>query len=345
MALRPGAARWPCYCGDFGSGTVKSPADVAAFDVADWEPDEEYPYFPEGSRDKRLLRCPGNVTHPALIVRHRYLFKKSRAVYPEQFWVEVAAYHVGRLCGVPVPPSFPAWDSRTGECAALIEWFYGHPGKPTESFLSGGLFMKALIDDYDLKRGRQHNFGSIDLLCDILANPRIGGRPRLRRGWPQAWARMLTFDALIGNTDRHHENWGFLVRPRRDAPADFRLAPAFDNGTSLGHEWSEDQITDFDDPQHLHRYIHKGRHHMRWHEQDARQAGHAELLSKLVERHPRVLPAMQKVLAFDDAELEQRLIGLSKLSIPVALSQRRAGFMLHLLRARRDYLLNALAPP
>lgn len=322
-------------------------ADIAIFDVAAWPPDEEYQVFPEGSREKRLLRCPDPRPHPVLIPGHRYLFKKSRRIYPQQFWAEVVAYHVGRLCDVPVVPTFPAFDSHTHNCGALIEWFYGHEDRPKDLFVSGGQFMKAAIETYDFKRGRQHNFLTIEAVCRVLAHPRtqVATGAKLSAVWLPAWARLLTFDALIGNTDRHHENWGFLVRPRRDAPAEFRLAPAFDNGTSLGHEWSEDQIPRFDDPQHLLRYIRKGRHHMRWHQQDARQAGHTELLRKLVERHPRALPAMQKVLAFDDAELEQRLIGLSKLSVPVALSPTRAGFMLRLLRARRTYLLNALAPP
>lgn len=26
------------------------------------------------------------------------------------------------------------------------------------------------------------------------------------------WAETIAFDAIIGNTDRHSENWGFLIR-------------------------------------------------------------------------------------------------------------------------------------
>jgi serine/threonine protein kinase HipA of HipAB toxin-antitoxin module len=29
--------------------------------------------------------------------------------------------------------------------------------------------------------------------------------------WRTWWARTLAFDAIIGNTDRHTENWGFLI--------------------------------------------------------------------------------------------------------------------------------------
>jgi hypothetical protein len=36
----------------------------------------------------------------------------------------------------------------------------------------------------------------------------------------------MFFDALIGNTDRHHENWGLINNER--------LSPLYDNGISLG---------------------------------------------------------------------------------------------------------------
>lgn len=43
----------------------------------------------------------------------------------------------------------------------------------------------------------------------------------------------LVLDALIGNTDRHHENWGILRLPPPH-PSGARLAPTFDHAASLG---------------------------------------------------------------------------------------------------------------
>jgi len=42
-------------------------------------------------------------------------------------------------------------------------------------------------------------------------------------------------DALIGNTDRHHENWGILVK-RTPTGRRRRIAPSFDHASSLGRE-------------------------------------------------------------------------------------------------------------
>ena len=63
-------------------------------------------------------------------------------------------------------------------------------------------------------------------------------------GMPAAQVRMaywsgmdgiLTLDALIANTDRHHENWGALARG-----SERWLAPTFDQGTCLGFEGSDE---------------------------------------------------------------------------------------------------------
>lgn len=45
---------------------------------------------------------------------------------------------------------------------------------------------------------------------------------------------MLAFDAWIGNSDRHQENWGIL----RAAGVPVRLAPVFDTAACLGVELS-----------------------------------------------------------------------------------------------------------
>ncbi len=55
-------------------------------------------------------------------------------------------------------------------------------------------------------------------------------------------AGYLVLDALIGNTDRHHENWG-LVLQFEAAPRSLSLhvAPSFDHASSLGRELRDDR--------------------------------------------------------------------------------------------------------
>lgn len=51
------------------------------------------------------------------------------------------------------------------------------------------------------------------------------------------FASYLVLDALVGNTDRHHENWGLLIDPTSKP----MLAPTFDHASSLGFLLSDQQ--------------------------------------------------------------------------------------------------------
>lgn len=42
------------------------------------------------------------------------------------------------------------------------------------------------------------------------------------------------FDALVGNTDRHAENWGVVIDYTNRYDPTYSLAPAFDHASSLG---------------------------------------------------------------------------------------------------------------
>jgi hypothetical protein len=50
----------------------------------------------------------------------------------------------------------------------------------------------------------------------------------------------LVFDALVGNTDRHHENWGVVVMTDAYGDSSYSLAPTFDHASSLGRNESDD---------------------------------------------------------------------------------------------------------
>jgi serine/threonine protein kinase HipA of HipAB toxin-antitoxin module len=49
----------------------------------------------------------------------------------------------------------------------------------------------------------------------------------------------LLLDALIGNTDRHHENWGVIAARAENAERRLDLAPSYDHASSLGRELSD----------------------------------------------------------------------------------------------------------
>lgn len=70
---------------------------------------------------------------------------------------------------------------------------------------------------------------TLDLVIKALKNY-VSKNPGSKVVWEQFF-ELLAFDALIGGTDRHYNNWGILEKA--DDSEFIRLAPAFDNGISL----------------------------------------------------------------------------------------------------------------
>jgi hypothetical protein len=72
-------------------------------------------------------------------------------------------------------------------------------------------------------------------LQELAVEPPPGSPPN--QDACSVFAAYLVLDALVGNTDRHHKNWGVLDDP----PSPRLLAPTFDHASSLGFLLSDQQ--------------------------------------------------------------------------------------------------------
>lgn len=63
----------------------------------------------------------------------------------------------------------------------------------------------------------------------------------------EKWIEMMLFDYLIGNADRHQNNWAFLIKLRDKEKEDlqYRFCPLYDNGSSLCSYVNETDINAF----------------------------------------------------------------------------------------------------
>jgi hypothetical protein len=68
----------------------------------------------------------------------------------------------------------------------------------------------------------------------VLASLATFTAPNYADTW-KTFSGYLMLDAWIGNTDRHHENWGLII----DKDQKIRLAPTFDHASSLGRELTD----------------------------------------------------------------------------------------------------------
>lgn len=233
-----------------------------------------------------------------------------------------------------VPPAYVAFNSISGEPGALIEWFMGYDASVEERFVPGGDFMQSQIEGYDRGKGKEHNLGTITALCKALARDK-----RLEGDWERYWGLCLCFDAIIGNTDRHQENWGLVLNSERNT---FELSPYFDNGTSLGHELDARKMAHYmKDSNGLVAYINRGKHHVKW-RKDGEKLKLFEGVVQYCKRFPRVLSSLLKSLDWEDAALEECLSRLTLFAIQSPLSVERAEFIYKLTTERKRRLLGLL---
>lgn len=96
---------------------------------------------------------------------------------------------------------------------------------------------------YERYRASQHTVANIALAIsqDFIIPSAIAFFPHGTCNSKELFLGYLLLDALIGNTDRHHENWGLLVRSEKGRRI-AELAPTFDHASSLGRELSDERV-------------------------------------------------------------------------------------------------------
>lgn len=112
-------------------------------------------------------------------------------------------------------------------------------------------------------------------------------------------AGYLVLDALIGNTDRHHENWGLLVKA---VPAKLSwlvgVAPSYDHASSLGRELRDAKRLSMLQSGGIGAYIRRGRGGVFRDAQQARGENPLLLLLHACQAYPAYFrPALDRVSA------------------------------------------------
>lgn len=297
--------------------------------IAGWDLDEDFPFGPQGAKPKRFVICPNPSPHPFLIGGHRYVFKEPSGSKGQQIWSEVIAYELARDIGVPVPPAFLAYDPSERSAGVLVEFFYGHAWDPPTRFIHAIERFQGMGIHVDERRG--------SLRDNVLLT-----RSHKVVDWQRWWAETIAFDALIGNTDRHSENWGFLVNKSHADEATYSLAPAFDNGTSLGFLIRDADLAKFTAPARLADFIARGRHHFGWLSGSDQSAGHVNLCAQFLLVFGGSGQVMKNVIQLPDSRIETVVEWCTRFDFPIAFSQARADFVAGQVKARRDAIAVAI---
>ena len=198
-----------------------------------------------------------------------WLFK-----YPQrntgQHWAEKIAEEVAKKIGI---------DCARVELALCEE----QPGSATESFLSdgwelvhGNQLLGVSFPDYDEDKKLHQSehtleniFGAMDIVFDVANASRA----------KRKLADYFVLDALIGNTDRHHENWGALRNFVQNECTDL-IGPTFDHASSLGRELRDERRRMLLRENRIDNYAEKGRGAIYWTERDRHGLSPLELVRR-----------------------------------------------------------------
>jgi hypothetical protein len=96
---------------------------------------------------------------------------------------------------------------------------------------------------------------------------------------------LQVFDALIGESDRHEENWGYI---RTNERSDIILAPFYDNGDSLMHNINDIQIEEYTNNEaSFLKYINKSKTKIL--DNNGHKIKHFQLIDYLITENPPFL--------------------------------------------------------
>jgi hypothetical protein len=187
----------------------------------------------------------------------RLLFKEARGGTGED-WAEKVAAELCALLGLPHGSyDLATWRQRRG---VVTQMFVPDGGR----LILGNELLGRFVPGYEGEKTYEQRQHTVRVVMTVLRDPGIALPGSMREGEvieraADAFCGYLLLDALIGNTDRHHENWGLI----RQSDGRIELAPTFDHASSLGRNESDDRraerLVTMDQPRSVAAYAARAR--------------------------------------------------------------------------------------
>jgi len=237
-----------------------------------------------GSKPKFWFRWEGD-TQP-------WLFKFTREHTGED-WAEKIGAEIAHLMGVP---------------AAKIELaeFNGKWGVASRSFVEkekgfdlihGSEVLAGRVLGYDKEKQWNQSAHSMDNSIQAIGQsfPGVEATDELKK-----LAGYVVLDGLIGNVDRHHDNWALLRGPGEEGAVVRAVAPSYDHASSLGRELHDERRQLLLAQGRVEQYVRKGAGGIYWDAQDAKGLNPLDLAIRATAKWPLYFrPWIRRVNALD----------------------------------------------
>lgn len=267
---------------------------------------------------------PPSKTYPILTIQPQWVLEEEAMGSKQKFWFRHGDCGTNWLFKYPQANTGQHWAEKIAAEMAKelnilhakvdLALFDGVQGSATESFARkgremyhGNQILAGQVLGYDAaKKFRQ----SSHTLANIFAAlDRAFPRHKTALTAKQRMAEYLVLDAVIGNTDRHHENWGILVK-RTPSGMTGIVAPTFDHASSLGRELRDDTVgkcrAQILREKQIGPYAERAPGAIYWNEGDKRGISPLELVRRAARLHPELFRRAFALLGkLEEASLER----------------------------------------
>lgn len=229
---------------------------------------------------------------------NKWLYKKARPNTGEH-WAEKVASEVAELLELPTHQVSLA--EYNGQAGCAVKSFL----RTNEDLIHGNELLAGCVSGYDKDKQygqSDHHFKNI-----VKAVTRGFPHPKQQLLAAEQFVGYMVLDALVGNTDRHHENWGITQwievtdnpeTKKLSITEKRKLAPTFDHGSSLGRELlDEKRQMLLDEPNGVARYIKKGKGGIFQDREQKRGMNPIELVKLIAVNYPELFKPWQRKIA------------------------------------------------
>lgn len=185
-----------------------------------------------GSKRKGWVQVPND--------SQRWLFKYARFSNGQvtgEHWAEKVAAEVAALLVIPHAHVELA---TLEDAIGCISRRFPELAKPGAELIHGNDLLSGAVLGYDRTKQRRQSDHTVENILAAISN--VLPDPHEQAAAFRQMAGYLILDAIILNTDRHHENWALIRVMRQDGRVSHEMAPTFDHASCLGRNEPPDKL-------------------------------------------------------------------------------------------------------
>jgi hypothetical protein len=258
-----------------------------------------------------------------------YIAKVGQKYYPNESITEHLLTRIGQLMGLKMANSRLMWIR--GQLRFLSEYFL----REDESLVHGAEIFAGYLEDLEFVKQVEQMRMSQEIFTLQVVEAAVQARfPQHANVILQDFVRLIGFDSVVGNNDRHFFNWGVVTQISEARPP--RFSPIYDTARALFWNKDEQGLEKFDRRSEFDRFLEKyvAQCYPKTGWDGLNSPNHFGLVRKIMEERSSYREVLKRL---NMKELAVRVENLFDVEFDGLFSARRKRFIVSCLRKRLAY--------